>query len=217
MSCLCAFSRIPISPFFHFMKCFFSLVDIVSSEDGCPNLVVVLGVLYCDQAETRPRRVCRHGTVNGIFCTDILVDTGATKTLVRKELVSNEDILDGETTIRCAHGDIVSYPLAAALGGRISSPRQQYPSHYPHRRCLAAWLGCPATDEPGGREPLRRWPEGRRRKGPEGRTSGPDPKPTVVQETNAREWAKRDVQECAQPLQLPLLPNFDDSGEVFFR
>ena len=28
VSCLCAFSQIPISPFFHFMKCFFSLVYI---------------------------------------------------------------------------------------------------------------------------------------------------------------------------------------------
>ena len=27
VSCLCAFSWIPISPFFHFMKCFFSLVS----------------------------------------------------------------------------------------------------------------------------------------------------------------------------------------------
>ena len=62
--------------------------------------------------------MCHRGTINGIFCTDILV---ATKTLVRKQLVSNEDILDGETTIRSAQGDIVSYPLAVVkitIGGQ---------------------------------------------------------------------------------------------------
>ena len=54
----------------------------------------------------------RQGTVNGVFCPDILVDTGATQTVVRKELVTDDDILDGEVTIQCAHGDTASYPLA---------------------------------------------------------------------------------------------------------
>ena len=58
-------------------------------------------------------RVYRRGTINDRYCTDILLDTGATKTLVRRELVSEEDFLGGEITIRCAHGDVVSYQLAA--------------------------------------------------------------------------------------------------------
>ena len=82
--------------------------------------------LYCDRVATEalPRgqeRVHCRGTINGIVCSDILVDTGATKTLVRGDLVSDDDILDGEITIRCAHGNIVSYPLAVVkinIGGK---------------------------------------------------------------------------------------------------
>ena len=51
--------------------------------------------------------------MNGTYCPDILVDMGATQTLVHKSLVTDEDILDGEVKIRCAHGDTVAYPLAA--------------------------------------------------------------------------------------------------------
>lgn len=50
-----------------------------------------------------------------------MADTGATQTLVRKELVTEDDILDGEVTIRCAHGDTASYPVAAVkinIGGK---------------------------------------------------------------------------------------------------
>ena len=49
------------------------------------------------------------------------MDTGATQTMVRKDLVDKDDILDGEVTIRCAHGDTTSYPLAVvkiAVGGK---------------------------------------------------------------------------------------------------
>ena len=41
------------------------------------------------------------------------MDTGAGKTLVRGDLVTSDDFVDGEVTIQCAHGDVVSYPLAA--------------------------------------------------------------------------------------------------------
>ena len=80
---------------------------------------------YCSQGDSEPEgkqasRVCRRGTINRIYCTDTLLDTGSTKTLVRSELVSNKDLLGEETTICCAHGDVVSYPLAAvkmSIGG----------------------------------------------------------------------------------------------------
>ena len=80
--------------------------------------------LYCGQPEggaDGQDRACRHGTVNGVYCTDILVDTGATQTLVRKDLVADDDILDGKVTIRCAHGDTAFYPLAVVkinVGGK---------------------------------------------------------------------------------------------------
>ena len=85
--------------------------------------------LYCGQPDPvahsssilRPNRAQRRGTVNGTYCPDIVVDTGATQTLVHKRLVTDEDILDTEVTIKCAHGDTVAYPLAAVkitLGGK---------------------------------------------------------------------------------------------------
>ena len=85
-------------------------------SSSCPNRS-----LYCGQPEGGQDRARRHGTVNGVYCTDILVDTGATQTLVRKDLVADDDILDGEVTIRCAHGDTVFYPLAVVklnIGGK---------------------------------------------------------------------------------------------------
>ena len=80
--------------------------------------------LYCGRSGARAHgqdKARRHGTVNGVYCSDILVDTGATQTLVHKELVADDDILDGEVTVRCAHGDTVSYPLAVVkvnIGGK---------------------------------------------------------------------------------------------------
>ena len=41
------------------------------------------------------------------------MDTGCSRTLVRRDLVSEESLLAGEAVaIRCAHGDTVLYPLA---------------------------------------------------------------------------------------------------------
>ena len=88
-------------------------------SSSCPRRL-----LYCGRAKVQTKgeeRVHRRGIVNGVYCTKILVDTGATQTLVRKDLISNDDILDGEVMIRCAHGDTVSYPLAVVkinIGGK---------------------------------------------------------------------------------------------------
>ena len=49
------------------------------------------------------------------------MDTGATQTLVHKELVADDDIVDGEVTICCAHGDTASYPPSVVkiyIGGK---------------------------------------------------------------------------------------------------
>ena len=66
-------------------------------------------------------RVHHHGTINGVYSKEIVVDTGAGKNLVRGDFITHDDIIDGEVTIQCAHGDVVSYPLAAGkitLGGK---------------------------------------------------------------------------------------------------
>ena len=41
------------------------------------------------------------------------MDTGANKTLVHVDLVTPDDFVYGAVTIQCAHGDMVSYPIAA--------------------------------------------------------------------------------------------------------
>ena len=61
-------------------------------------------------------------SLSQIYWTNILVDTRATQTLVRKDLVSNDDNLDGEVTISCAHwDDTVSNPQSVVkinIGGK---------------------------------------------------------------------------------------------------
>ena len=62
----------------------------------------------------------RAGKVEQVPVQDILLDTGASTTLVRKDLIP-EEMIGGEISIRCAHGDVVFYPLAeieVEVGGR---------------------------------------------------------------------------------------------------
>ena len=59
------------------------------------------------------REVTRPGVVEGKRVSDIVLDTGCSRTMVRKELVDEEKNLEGRAvTVRCAHGDTVLYPLA---------------------------------------------------------------------------------------------------------
>ena len=56
--------------------------------------------------------VTKPGIVEGKPVRDILLDTGCSRTLVRKDLVPKHKLLHGEVVaIRCAHGDTVLYPL----------------------------------------------------------------------------------------------------------
>ena len=51
--------------------------------------------------------------VDGKFVSDIVLDTGCTRTLVHRDLVSEEKLMKAESvTIQYAHGDAVAYPLA---------------------------------------------------------------------------------------------------------
>lgn len=58
-------------------------------------------------------RIHRQGVVEGQEVQDILLDTCCSRTMVHKNLVPPEKILEEDVvTIGCAHGDLVLYPLA---------------------------------------------------------------------------------------------------------
>ena len=58
--------------------------------------------------------VLQWGVVSGVLVDDLLLDTVYSKTIVQRDLVGEEQWLEGElTTIQCAHGDTIAYPLAA--------------------------------------------------------------------------------------------------------
>lgn len=60
--------------------------------------------------------VTRTGVVEGNPVSDILLDTGCSRTLIHRSLVPEQNILEGRAvTICCAHGDTVLYPLAEVL------------------------------------------------------------------------------------------------------
>ena len=55
----------------------------------------------------------KAGKVEGQEVTDILLDTGCSRTMVRRNLVAMEKVIVGKvTTITCAHGDTKLHPLA---------------------------------------------------------------------------------------------------------
>ena len=82
----------------------------------CPG-----NALFCQgRGWMKKQGLTLHGKVEGQVADDILLDTGCSKTLVRRELVPREKILKEQVPIRCAHGDTVMYPLATIemqLGG----------------------------------------------------------------------------------------------------
>ena len=52
--------------------------------------------------------------MEGQFVEDIVLDTGCSRTLVRGDLVSKENLILGRAiTVQCAHGDVVMYPVAS--------------------------------------------------------------------------------------------------------
>ena len=84
----------------------------------CPN-----NALFCETGRrSQEQGVRRQGVVEGRYVSDILLDTGCSRTLVRRDLVPSKNMQEGDVvTIRCAHGDTVLYPLAdveVEVGGR---------------------------------------------------------------------------------------------------
>ena len=50
--------------------------------------------------------------MNDRWLKDIVLDTGAAKTIVRGDLVTEEDMVGSSIIVKCAHGDEVAYPAA---------------------------------------------------------------------------------------------------------
>ena len=67
--------------------------------------------MFCSRepAATEPART---GLVDGLPVDRILLDTGAATTMVHKALVDPTKLSKETVDIRCAHGDVVSYPTA---------------------------------------------------------------------------------------------------------
>ena len=69
----------------------------------------------------RPMYMYKTGKVEGQEVADILLDTGCSRTMVRRNLVAMEKVIVGKVVkITCAHGDTKLHPLALVeveLGG----------------------------------------------------------------------------------------------------
>ena len=66
---------------------------------------------YCE--DRLGRSVVRVGKVEGAVVSEVVLDTGCSRTMVRRDLVPEENLLPGEAvTVLCAHGDAMPYPLA---------------------------------------------------------------------------------------------------------
>ena len=74
---------------------------------NCPSNAA----MYCGP-DRKQSEVARCGRVEGRQVEGIVLDTGCSRTLVRQDLVPPEKRTGGEVSVRCAHGDVVSYQLA---------------------------------------------------------------------------------------------------------
>ena len=75
-----------------------------------------------EEGEEAPPTVI-EGEVDGVHVQDILVDTGAARTMVHSGLVADEKLVEqgAHIFIRCAHGDLADYPVARVtitVGGK---------------------------------------------------------------------------------------------------
>ena len=117
----------------------------------CPNRAA----MFCEEGyvgkqsdqitRSGEAEVARHGIVEGVPVGDIVVDTGSSRTLVRCDLVPKEKMTGGEVPVRCAHGDIVSYPLAQ-VEIRVGGSQYLLEAEVSERLPVAVLLG---RDVPG--------------------------------------------------------------------
>ena len=59
--------------------------------------------LFCGEIIGRMSRI---GRVEGSHVSDILLDTGCSRTMVKSNLVSEDKFLDEAVTMQYAHGDV---------------------------------------------------------------------------------------------------------------
>ena len=89
--------------------------------------------------------VMRTGVIEGKPVSNILLDTGCSQTLVHRDLVPPEKLLEGRAiTICCAHGDTAIYPLAK-VGLEIEGKHIEVEAGVADRLPMGALLG---TDVP---------------------------------------------------------------------
>ena len=80
----------------------------------CPSSAVMYGgVKYAHKrpAKSSSTTVIRSGWVNDRWVKDIVLDTSAAKTMIRGDLVTEEDMVGSSIIVKCAHGDEVAYPV----------------------------------------------------------------------------------------------------------
>ena len=69
--------------------------------------------MYCGRRKGRRLETICRGLVEDVDIDDILLDTGCSRTVVRRELVKPNKLIQGKfVEIQCAHGDTISYPVA---------------------------------------------------------------------------------------------------------
>ena len=83
----------------------------------CPTSALFCGVKGYTRYSAKRKRLSQpfqcKGVVEGQLVNDIVLDTGYSRTLVRSDLLREKDFSQEETvTVQCAHGDVVTYPLA---------------------------------------------------------------------------------------------------------
>ena len=73
------------------------------------------------ESGTPLHEMSREGNNEGTSVTDILLDSGASRTMVSVDPVPKWKMVEGEVLIKCAHGDCVKHPLADVcieIGGK---------------------------------------------------------------------------------------------------
>ena len=62
----------------------------------------------CCVTDGSRKPVTRKGSVEGVAVDNVVLDTGCTQTMVRRDLIGGSKIIEGgATTVKCVHGDNV--------------------------------------------------------------------------------------------------------------
>ena len=117
----------------------------------CPSSAVMYGgVKYAHKlpAKSSSTTVIRSGRVNDRWVKDIVLDTGAAKTIVRGDLVTEEDMVSSSIIVKCEHGDEVAYP---------QQRRKEFKSGGQRLMVIMAGERCPSPSQLGECCKLLHW------------------------------------------------------------